>query len=218
MTSCCRDRRKSMRSEDPRFADWAASILDNEESDFSGSEGDVVPTDFQSEHNSESEEDAPEDKSEDTTSASDVDDSPQSRPGTTNSSQTFYGKNKFKWSGEQPKPNIRTRRHNIVSHLPGVIGPARQLGRYCTHQSSWELLFTEDIIDEVILYTNEKLSELRLKLTDTDRSDYKDLDVIEFKAFLAISMYSSFFKSNHEDLAALFVTRRDIFHCIMSWK
>jgi hypothetical protein len=106
-------------------------------------------------------------------------------------------------------------------NLPGVIGSARQLGRYCTHLSSWKLLFNDEISLEIILRTNEKLSQIRKRLSAPNRQDYMDLDLQEFKAFLGMLMYSAVFKSNHENLEALFATDgsgRDIFRCIMSLK
>lgn len=47
--------RDVVRADDPDFSEWARAMLDNEESDFSGEEGECVGPDFQSDHDSESE-------------------------------------------------------------------------------------------------------------------------------------------------------------------
>ncbi|CAG5026430.1 unnamed protein product [Parnassius apollo] len=42
------------------------------------------------------------------------------------SSGTYYrGKNKIKWS-KNPPSSSRIRSHNIISHLPDIVGPARE--------------------------------------------------------------------------------------------
>ncbi|KAJ8874171.1 hypothetical protein PR048_025013 [Dryococelus australis] len=125
----------------------------------------------------------------------------------------------FKWSSQSPCVNVHARKHNIITHLPSVY-PAKQLGTCCSHFSACELLFTEDLLTEVILRTNVNLSEVRQKLSDDNRYDYRDFDSVKFKDFLGILMFSSVFKSNREDLQALFATDetgRDIFRCTIGY-
>lgn len=132
----------------------------------------------------------------------------------------FLGKNRFTWA-KKPPGRTRTRQHNIISHLPGRIGPAKDLGLYCTHQSAWGLFFDEEILKEVLLRTNEKLALIREKLSDKDRTDFREIVMEEFRAFLGILILTAIFKSNHEDLESLFSTDgmgRDIFRCTMSLK
>lgn len=216
---------REMKTDDPRFEDWIENILGELES---ADESDDLVQYNQSDHETNSEEELsqsdPENvevESEQSDSSSDDQILPPKKKKKQNNPRNYYGKNKFKWSAEPPNPNVRTRKHNIISHLPGNIGPAKQLGKYCSHLSSWELLFTQEILDEIILRTNEKLSQIRLKLSASDRHDYTNVSPVEFKAFLGILIYSSVFKSNNEDLEALFATDgtgRDIFRSTISLK
>ncbi|KAJ8888553.1 hypothetical protein PR048_008044 [Dryococelus australis] len=77
-----------------------------------------------------------------------------------------------------------------------------------------EMYLTQDMADEVILHTNIKLRTLQGKYSRKNKPELADLDCVEFDALLV-------FKSNHEDLQALFatdVTEWEIFRCIMSVK
>ena len=70
----------------------------------------------------------------------------------------FYGKNNcFKWRKEQPPVNVRTRRHNIIVQLPGLRQPVKNLGEKPEIESVWELLFSENILSEIIQWTNVKI-------------------------------------------------------------
>ncbi|KAJ4429689.1 hypothetical protein ANN_21890 [Periplaneta americana] len=154
---------------DPGFEDWANHIVHNDESDHSGDEGDTVALDFQNDHDNETEQEISdtENGSGEKTSVGESR-SPQLKK--SKKDLKFYqGKSKFKWSEESPKENVRTRKHNIITHLPGIIGPAKQLGTYCSHRSSWELLFNEELFEEVIVRTNKNLAQVRQKLSDQNR-------------------------------------------------
>ncbi|KAJ8892765.1 hypothetical protein PR048_005346 [Dryococelus australis] len=112
----------------------------------------------------------------------------------------------FKWSSQSPCVNVRTRKHTIITHLPGIIGTAKQLETRCSHLSAWELLFTK---------------EVQQRLSDENHYDYGDIDIVEFKSFLGIFMFSSVFKPNRENLQVLFATDgtgQDIFSCTISLK
>lgn len=233
-----------MKPSDPGFGDWARSILDESESECSGDEN-VIEQGFESAHETESEQEVceaenevhgisnatipgsspssplPPQSFETDTSSSDENEPLSKRQNRQYEQKKYYGKNRFVWSKKPPTSNVRTRKHNIVSHLPGIIGPAKALGQVCRPQTAWTLLFSERILNEIILQTNKKLALMREKLSDDKRTDYKDLDLIEFKAFLGILMFTAIFKSNNEDLQAMFATDgtgRDIFRCTMSLK
>lgn len=60
---------------------------------------------------------------------------------------------------------------------------------------------------------------LRLKYKRVNKPELKDIEEIEFDAFLGSLLYTAAFKSNDEDLNAIFATDgtgRDIFRAIMS--
>lgn len=143
---------------------------------------------------------------------------------TGNSTNYFYGRGreKFKWSKIAPSRNVRTAAHNIIGrmHLPGVKGPARLLGRECNELEVWKCIFTEDMLTEIVIRTNEKLANVRSKYSK-DRTELNDVDVIELRALIGLLYYSAVFKSNNEDLEALFSTDgtgRDIFRATLSLK
>lgn len=59
----------------------------------------------------------------------------------------YYGKNRYKWAKNPPKRDVRTPAHNLVTHLPGLKGPAR-LRNPSTPYEAWQVLFTHEILDE----------------------------------------------------------------------
>ncbi|XP_049855084.1 piggyBac transposable element-derived protein 4-like [Schistocerca gregaria] len=214
-------RRWSMKLSDPGFGDWARSILDESESKCIGDEN-VIDQGSESAHETESEEEVCEAENEvRDTSSSDENEPFSKRQNRQYERKKYYGKNRFIWSKKPPASKVRTRKHNIVSHLPGIIGPAKALGQICRPQTAWTQLFCERILNEIILQTNKKLAFMRERLSDDTRTDYKELDLIEFKTFLEILMFTAILKSNNEDLQAIFATDgtgRDIFRCTMSLK
>lgn len=232
-----------MKVTDPGFSEWATSVLDELESECSGDEGDITDSTFQSDHASATEQEASDNEIElsyvpgTSSQPSSIVLSSQNETDSANSSDdneplakkqkrlrkqsVYHGRNNFVWAKQAPASNIRTRRHNIITHLPGRIGPAKVLGSLCRPQSPWELLFSEEILNEIIRRTNDKLAINRETLSDNTCIDYRDTDLIEFKAFLGILMFTAIFKSNNEDLEAMSATDgtgRDIFRCTMSLK
>ncbi|GBP31255.1 hypothetical protein EVAR_21535_1 [Eumeta japonica] len=95
-----------------------------------------------SEHNSASEIEESDDSS-DAESAEDT------------SSNSFYGKNRFKWSKTPPHPS-RTRQHNIIEERTGLKGPALSKNEMSPVET-WELLLTDDIIQLIIFAKDWKI-------------------------------------------------------------
>lgn len=131
----------------------------------------------------------------------------------------FYGKNRFKWAKNFPVQS-RTRRHNLVSHLPGVIGKARATRPENAIQA-WECLIDDDILQIVVEKTNERITDMAAKYNMHNIScQYTNhIDTIEMRAFIGLLYLAGVFKSNNEDLKALFATDgtgRDIFRATMS--
>ena len=105
---------------DPGFGDWVNSIVFAEESDYSGDEGDAVAPDFQSDHDSETEQEISDREDESREESSDGGSRSPSQKRKKKDIRMYTGKNKFQWSSETPKTNVRTKKHNIISHLPGI--------------------------------------------------------------------------------------------------
>nr|CAH7739589.1 unnamed protein product [Callosobruchus chinensis] len=196
----------SVRYGDADFEKAVMNWFDEVESDFSDyanhNDIDFCP---QSDHDTESEID------EEEIQQSDVED------GTTHTSnkQSYYGKNRYKWSAIPPNQNlnIRTKKHNLVKVLPGLKGPSK-CGDNADPLQIWSFLFTEEMENEIILRTNEKILLVQQTYKDPDRTEIRELTKEEFRAFIAILYYSAVFKSNDEDLEEMFSTDgtgRDIF-------
>lgn len=133
----------------------------------------------------------------------------------------WYSKSRFKWA-KSPPTSSRTRAHNIVSHLPGVTGEAR-VNKPTEPVDAWLLMIDETMIDQVVQYTNIKITNM---LKDYGENAMKCqftsyVDKTEMKALLGLLILSGVFKSNHEDVELLFATDgtgRDIFRATMSLK
>lgn len=131
----------------------------------------------------------------------------------------FYGKNRFKWAKTPPAAS-RTRKHNLISHLPGIVGEARaRMPLKPLH--AWKCLISDDIIQEILAKTNERITNMASKynLHNLSCQYTNHLDIIEFQAFLGLLYLAGVFKSNNEDLRSLFATNgtgRDIFRATMS--
>lgn len=119
---------------------------------------------------------------------------------------------------DQPPVNVRTRKHNIVITLPGLRANAKQLGTNPEIEDIWSLLFSQDMIAEIIQWTNVKIIDTRRKYKDQDSPILCTIDETEMKAFLGILVYTSVFKSGNESINSLFATDgtgRAVFRCTM---
>lgn len=130
----------------------------------------------------------------------------------------FYGRNRYKWSKSPPAAS-RTRASNIVIHLPGLKGPAANAPPKSPLEA-WSLLFSEDILNEILEHTNAKITDASVTYGPT-ASYVGHLDMTELKAFLGLLILTGAFKSNHEDIRSLFAsdgTGRNICRAVMSEK
>lgn len=134
-------------------------------------------------------------------------------------SSSFYrGKNRFKWSKTPPAAS-RVRQHNIVTHLPGLKGEAREKINM-SELKSWELLFPDDLIEIICLHTNKKITEFHEKCKD-DKAHSNYISLMEMRAFMGLMLLTGVFKSGHEDVESLWATDatgRDVFRITMSIK
>ncbi|XP_039278930.1 piggyBac transposable element-derived protein 4-like [Nilaparvata lugens] len=124
----------------------------------------------------------------------------------------------FKWKKEFPNQAVRTRRENIVTQLPGLKAHASNLGDNPEVIDVWKLLFTQDIIDEILLWTNKKIASIRPRYKNPT-SFIHDADYTELYGFIGLLIYSAVFKSGNESVDSIFATDgtgRELFRCTMS--
>jgi hypothetical protein len=84
-------------------------------------------------------------------------------------------------------------------------------------ENVWKTLFDYDIFGVILQWTNKRMAKIRLEYTNETSSDLFDLDIIELRSFIGLLLFTSIFKSNHEDLRTIFATDgsgRDIFRCV----
>lgn len=107
--------------------------------------------------------------------------------------ECFLGRNKStKWSKVCPPKNVRTRRQNIVTHLPGVKGAAKNAR---TPMECWELFFDSELLSSIVDHTNKKISEAQNNYSR--ERDAQLTDVTEVKALLGILYLCAARKDNH---------------------
>ena len=185
---------------------WLHDVEDIEDSDAEA--GNVSDPGYNSEHDTESELDISSEESDQSVSNE-------------RNQKALYGRNRYTWSAEEPKRNVRTLAHNIIVHLPGLKGKALRIGHSCTPLQIWECIFSEDMLVEVVTHTNEKIKEYRSRYADETRTELRDVSLSEMRAFIGLLYYTAIFKSNKENLESLFATDgtgRDIFRCTLSLK
>ncbi|UYV81736.1 hypothetical protein LAZ67_20002158 [Cordylochernes scorpioides] len=135
------------------------------------------------------------------------------------SSNCFIGKDGYKWNKNHAIIG-RTRFHNIITHLPGLKGPAKPKPNCGI--DIFNLFFTAAIIKQISEFTNAKIEEFRQRISDLTKSTYSNFtSEIEIRAFLGLLYLAGVYKSGHENVESLFAsdgTGRDIFRSVMSVK
>lgn len=102
------------------------------------------------------------------------------------SANYFYGKNRMKWAKLPPAPS-RTRSDNIITKLPGLKGNAK-ITKPKTPLAAWKLLFDDQILDEIIDHTNERITNISIKYgaNALNCQFTKHTDKTEFEAFIGL--------------------------------
>jgi len=101
------------------------------------------------------------------------------------------GKNGFKWSKNAPETRGR---HSIKTYIPSGKGAAKNIR---TPLEAWTLLFTDKILNVIVLYTNEEIDR---KYPNSEVSFEHHLSVDELKAFIGLLYFSGIQKWNHVSL------------------
>lgn len=117
----------------------------------------------------------------------------------------FLGKDKTtKWNKNLPRANVRKAAHNITTHLPGVKGNAT-LSK--TAIECWSNLFTDEMLDIIVRYTNQYMDILRSNFSR--ERDIKSTDVIEIRAFIGLLYLAGAYRGNRQSLEELWGSEGD---------
>lgn len=112
----------------------------------------------------------------------------------------IYGKNGYRWHSRPfYSKNTRTLRKNLILHLPGPKGAARNTK---SEYEAWQLFFDETILQEIITHTNEEIVRNQKQFSKVQR--YTDqIDKIELEALFGLLYTSGALKYNHVNLEEL---------------
>ncbi|XP_039298418.1 uncharacterized protein LOC120354781 [Nilaparvata lugens] len=118
----------------------------------------------------------------------------------------FLGKDKkTKWLKKSPGSTFRrVQSQNIVTHLPGVKGNARNAK---SAFECWSNLFTDDILDTIVTCTNQYMNSIKDQFSR--ERDIKPTDVIELKAYIGLLYLAGAYKANRQCLEELWGAEGD---------
>lgn len=84
---------------------------------------------------------------------------------------SYKGKNNYTWKSKEPNKALRTLKHNIIIKLPSLKQAANRLGNNPDVCEIWNPLFDNEMLNEVVLRTNEKLEAVRSTHKNSDTTD-----------------------------------------------
>ncbi|KAJ8880979.1 hypothetical protein PR048_017452 [Dryococelus australis] len=114
---------------------------------------------------------------------------------------------------------LRVQAHNILKLL-GLQGVKRNTSEV-DPITACNFIFSDDMVRDILKWTNIKLLNARTKYKNETRSEFRDCDATEMKAFLGLLIYTSVFKSKNENVNTIFATDgtgREMFRLVMSAK
>ncbi|KAJ8948707.1 hypothetical protein NQ318_017875 [Aromia moschata] len=126
---------------------------------------------------------------------------------------SILGKNGHRWSIEVPTRLGRPRRESIVLHLPG---PKREAKYVRFPIESWNLLFNEQMMNIIVLHTNEEIS--RKCQNALPQSYKKPTSTTEIKGFIGLLYLSGALRISNSNIDELWSVKygNGIFRATMS--
>lgn len=114
--------------------------------------------------------------------------------------EMYIGRNGFQWC---PQPVLQNKRrkqaaHNIVKHLPGVIGQAKAAK---SPIEAFQLFISDEILEEIVKCTNIFISTIRSNYSRP--RDAADTNIIELKACIGLLFLGGVLKTSHTNLEDL---------------
>lgn len=128
----------------------------------------------------------------------------------------YVGRNTLtKWKKEMPPKNSRTRSHNIISHIPGVKGVAKNMK---SELEIWQLFFPDTLLSEIVANTNLFIQNSALKY-QSNPTFIKPTDIDEIKSLIGLFYLAGVFKAGRTNIDEFWQrdgTGLDIFWITMS--
>lgn len=148
--------------------------------------------------------------------SSEIDETDDEAAATTEIHQDFFvGKDKITNWSKHPPPTTKTRKHNIVTHLPGCVGESREVTDPMT---AFCLFFDDGVVNMLVEYTNIFITLMVLPKFQ-NVSAAKITTVVEMRAFLGLLLMSGVLRASHLNFNDLFSPEDitgDFFHSVMS--
>lgn len=92
-----------------------------------------------------------------------------------------------RWNMMKLKQCRRTRAENLLTHLPGFRGPAKN---YKTAFECWNVLITEEMLYIIVKFTNKHIDAVKQNFSR--ERDEKLTDKVEIKSFWAYCIWQAF--------------------------
>lgn len=129
----------------------------------------------------------------------------------------YLDKNKTKWfKAPLQQPNVRTRSENIITHLPGTRGIAKEKRNPL---DCWLLFISEEMLDDIVYYTNRKLTIKASQYNAAHQYLVKETNKKELKAVIGLLYLTGLYKGNRQNTADFWNTDGsgiDLFRTTMS--
>lgn len=90
---------------------------------------------------------------------------------------------------------VRTRRHNIISHLPGVVGDAKQAKSVL---QTWSLFFTDEMLAGIVEYTNIYIDLVSANVIN--KRKVRPMSLVELKCLIGLLYLLSIHGGNRINL------------------
>ncbi|XP_054713571.1 piggyBac transposable element-derived protein 4-like [Uloborus diversus] len=129
---------------------------------------------------------------------------------------TFVGRDaKTIWQKTKFRANVRAPARNIITHLPGPKGNAKNVSDVF---ESWSVFIDDKMINQIVECTNIFIHDVSKNYSRL--RDAKCTDSVEIKALFGLLYLAGLHKSSHlnvRDLWATDGTGIEIFRCVMSY-
>ncbi|KAK4313443.1 hypothetical protein Pmani_015201 [Petrolisthes manimaculis] len=125
---------------------------------------------------------------------------PEPNPPVDFSSATLTSTSGFQWQCQPHRGHRHTAAKNIIREVPG---PTAEAQRATTIDSTFSLFFPDEVITEIVKWTNKKISSFREAYKKHDGS-IKDTNPVEMRAFLGLLLLCGVQKSGHLHVQEIF--------------